>query len=145
MITIEWDDPGEQVRVGGVALGPGGGVPLPVPGRRQWVDREHLVSGCAQRRDPRTAVGLDTHYRLSRHLLRRQLSPRRRGVLGDQRVQPGDAFKALRQSCPHQPATILVLDLDVVMILSPVISDEQHPQQLLQIADTTQHPETPAT
>jgi len=48
-------------------------------------------------------------------------------VSGYQRVQPGDALQALRQPSPREPVTVLVLDLEIVVILSPVISNEQHP------------------
>jgi len=126
--TIEADDLGQHVSVTGVALCPRGGVPLPVTGRREWVDREHLVAGCAQRCDPRASVGLDTDDHLTGNLLRWQVGPLRWGVFGYQRVQPGDALQTLRQPGPGEPVTVLVLDLEIVVILSPVVSNEQHPE-----------------
>jgi len=48
-------------------------------------------------------------------------------MFGYQRVQPGDALQALRQPSPREPVTVLVLDLEIVVILSPVVSNEQHP------------------
>jgi hypothetical protein len=53
---------GQGVRVGRIALGPGYGVPLPVPGYLQRVDRVHPVAGGEQRPHPRTPVGLDAHH-----------------------------------------------------------------------------------
>ena len=57
--AVQPDDLGQQVRVGGIGLRARGGVPFPVAGHRHRVDREHLVAGRDQRRDPRAAVGLD--------------------------------------------------------------------------------------
>ena len=127
VITIEADNLGQHVSVTSVALCPRGGVPLPVARCRQWIDREHLVAGCAQRGDPWATVGLDTDDHLTGALLWRQVGPHRRGVLGHQRVQSGDALQALRQPDPCEPATVLILDLEIVVILSPVVSNEQHP------------------
>ena len=97
VVTIEANNLGQHVSVTGVALCPRGGVPLPVTRCREWVDREHLIAGCAQRGDPRATVGLDTDDHLTGNLLRWQVGPHRRGVSGYQRVQPGDALQALRQ------------------------------------------------
>lgn len=58
---------------------------------------------------------------------------------GDERVQPGDALQPLRQPGPGQPAATLVLQLDIVVILSPVVSDEQHPQQLPPVSGRQDH------
>jgi hypothetical protein len=49
---------------------------------------------------------------------------------GDQRVQPRHAVQALRKLRPSQPPAGLVNELDVVMVLGPVIPDEQHPPSL---------------
>ena len=38
--------------------------------------------------------------------------------------------QALRQPSPREPVTVLVLDLKIVVILSPVVSNEQHPATL---------------
>ena len=50
-------------------------------------------------------------------------------MISDQRVQPRDPGDPLRQPATNQPAPGLVDDLDVVMGLSPVITDEQHPDR----------------
>lgn len=71
-------------------------------------------------------VSLDTHDHLSSDLLQRQTDPARGSVFGHQCVYPGDALQSLRQPCPCEPSTLLVLDLEIVVILSLVISDEQH-------------------
>jgi len=124
MIAIKAHDLGQHVRITSVALGSRGGVPLPVPRRREWVDRGHPVASGPQRSHPRATVGLDPNDHLTRHLLGWQLRPRCRGVLGHQRVQPGDALQALWQPSPREPTPVLILKLDVVMVLSPVVSDE---------------------
>jgi len=46
-------------------------------------------------------------------------------VLTDQRVRPGDARDPLRQPGLAQPAAGLVLHLHIVVILGPVIPDQQ--------------------
>ena len=94
-------------------------MPLPVPGHLPRVDRVDRITGRAQRRDPQAPVGLDAGH----HLTRLGIWP---GELADQRVQPGDPGDPLRQPRPGQHLALLVLQLDVVMIFSPVIADEQH-------------------
>jgi hypothetical protein len=42
-------------------------------------------------------------------------------------MQAAYALQALRQPGPSESAAVLALDLDIMMILSPVVSDEQHP------------------
>jgi len=145
VVTIEAHDLGQHVGVTGVALRPRGGVPLPVTRCREWVDREHLIPGCAQRGDPRATVGLDTDDHLIGDVLWWQVGPRRRSVFGHQCVQPGDALQALRQPGPHEPTTVLVLKLHVVMIFSPVVSNEQHPATPSDSPTNHSTPETPAT
>jgi len=67
-------------------------------------------------------------------------------MFGHQRMQPGDAFQALSQPSPRQPSTFVVHKLDVVVIFSPVVSDEQQLQQPLGLGPArAQHPGTPAT
>ena len=140
MITIQPDDLRKHMSITGVGLGARRGVPLPVPRRGQRVDREHLITGRPQRRHPRAAVGLDPDDHPARDLLRRQIRPVRRGVLRDQRMQPGDALQTLRQPGLRQSPAGFVLDFDVVVVFGPVVPDEhQHPQQLLQARRTNGH------
>jgi hypothetical protein len=47
-------------------------------------------------------------------------------MISDQGVQRRDPSRALLEAAAHQPTTPLIDDLDVVVILGPVISDEQH-------------------
>ena len=126
VITIQPNDLGEDVSIAGIALGAGGGVPLPVPRRGQRVDREHLVAG-------RVAAPSPTGRGRSRS--RRTPGPRpphsgrsaqsAGACLGDHRVEPRDAFQTLRQAGPREPPPGFVLDLDVVVIFGPIVPDEQ--------------------
>ena len=86
MITIQPDDLRQDVRITRVALGAGGGMPLPIPRRGQRVDSEHLIAGRAERRHPRPAIGLDPDEHPTRDLLTWQIRPIRRSMLGDQRI-----------------------------------------------------------
>jgi hypothetical protein len=56
-------------------------------------------------------------------------------MLADHRVQPGDPGDPLGQPGLAQPATGLVLQFDVVVILGPVVS---HQQQQLPVLPTAQ-------
>ena len=94
-------------------------MPFPVPGHLPRIDRVDGIARRTQRRHPQAPVGLDA----DRHLTRLGV---RAGELADQRVQPGDPGDPFRQPRPGQHPARLVLHLDVVMIFSPVIADEQH-------------------
>jgi hypothetical protein len=84
--TVQAHDLGQHVRVTGITLRFRCGVPLPIARRRHRVDREHLVPGRDQRRDPRTTVGLDTDLDPSSRLTWLELGPLRRHRRSDQRV-----------------------------------------------------------
>ena len=116
----------QDMSISGVALGAGHAVPFPVPGRLQRVDREHRVPGRDQRGHPRTPVGLDPDRDLPGVVLVSVLAE----LLADHRVQPGDARHALRQPRLRQPPPGGVHQLDVMMVLGPVIPDKQ-PQRFL--------------
>jgi hypothetical protein len=47
-------------------------------------------------------------------------------VLADQGVQPGNPARPLGQSSARQHLAVIVDNLDIVMVLGPVISHEQH-------------------
>ena len=57
--------------------------------------------------------------------------PRAMGVggqvhAGDQPVQASDTIKTLRQPSARKPTPLLIRDLDVVMVLGPIVTHEQH-------------------
>lgn len=120
------DQVGQDVRVPGVALGSRHPTGLAGPGRLQRVDCVDLVTRRDQRSNPRAAVGLDP----DRHLARISILSGA-GVLGqeqpDHLVEPSDSRNPFRQAGFDQPLAGLILDLHIVVILSPVITDEQHP------------------
>ena len=108
----------QHVRVTSVALRPGHAVALPVAGGLQ---RVHRRTPCTRPRPgghPRATVCLDPdhHLRIVRVLAE---------LLPDQDVQPGHPCHALRQPPAGQHPALLVHQLHVVMILSPVIPHEQ--------------------
>jgi hypothetical protein len=111
---------GQHVCVGRVALGPGHREAFAVAGGLQRVDRVHRIPGGDQRLDPRTPVGFDPD---------RDLPASVSGGLAELRtdhgVQPGDARHAFGQPGLGQPVSGRVHQLDVVMVLGPVISHEQ--------------------
>jgi hypothetical protein len=51
-------------------------------------------------------------------------------VFADHRVQAGYARHALGKLRPAQHPTSLVLQLDVVVLFSPVVPDEQQPDSI---------------
>ena len=55
-------------------------------------------------------------------------------VLGDELVQPGQSSDPLRQPSPGQPPPALVLDLDVVVVLGPVITRNLAEKRLAAVA-----------
>ena len=97
-------------------------VPLAVPGHLQRVDREHPVAGRDQRRDPRATVGLDPDQHLP--------GPASSSAVGELRR----SARAAGRSRPRPPGSralpsrrpVVVLHLHVVVVLGPVIADEQH-------------------
>jgi hypothetical protein len=126
MRTVHTHDLGQHVRVPGIRLRPRRGVPLPVAGHRHRVDREHLVPSSDQRRHPLPAVGLDPDLHPRGHLTRLEIGPLLGEELGDQRMKASHPVQALGQPFTSQPAPLLIDDLHVVMVFSPVITDEQH-------------------
>jgi hypothetical protein len=102
-------------------------VPLPIPRDLHRVDREHHVPGRDQRLHPRAAVGLNADHHPPGRLVRFQVGPLLGQVLGDQRMQAGQPIQPFPKSGPSQPAAGVVDQLDIVMILGPVVPDEQHP------------------
>jgi hypothetical protein len=101
----------------GVALGAGHVVALPEPRHPQRVDRIDLVPGRDERQHPGATVSLDPDDDIRVVVIAK--------VFADHRVQPGDTRDAYRQLGPSQHPTRLVLQFDVVIVLRPVVSDEQ--------------------
>jgi hypothetical protein len=126
VVTVEPDDLGQQVRIGGIRLRPRCRVPFAVPGHRQRVDREHLVAGRDQGGDPGAAIGLDADLDQLLSLSGLKIGPLLGQMRGDQGVQGGDAVESLGQAPVGQPVALIIDDLDVVVVFGPVISYEQH-------------------
>ena len=105
-------------RPGGVAFGTRKVVALLEPRDLLGIEPEHLVASRRERLHPQPPVSLDRHHHLARITIGGQ-------VRGDQLMQPGDPGRALGQPPGGQLAARLVLDLHIVVILGPVISDEQ--------------------
>ena len=118
LMRVGADHVGQGVRVGGVALGAGHAVAFPVPGRLQRVHRVHRVAG-ARPAPPPTGRG--------RSRSRPAPRPRRRPRRAARR-----SSRAAGRSRPRPPAAApwpararLVHQLDIVMILRPIVSHEQ--------------------
>ena len=92
---------------------------LPISGCLQWIHRKHRVTGNQQRLHPRTSIRLDPDDHIGWFGVLWQ-------VVGDQRMQLRHARDTLRQPLFHQPLPGLVDHLDVVVVLGPIISNEQH-------------------
>ena len=84
---------GEQFGVAGIGLRSRDVVAIPVAGRCQRVDREHLVAGRGQGLHPQAPVGFDADDHLGGVL----------GMLGNQLVQPPDTGQAFGQPPRRQP------------------------------------------
>ncbi len=100
-----------------VPLAPGPAQPTrPVPGSD--IALTDLVAGRDQRLHPRAPVGLDPDHH-----------PGLVGILtelrADHRVQTGHARHTLGQLRPAQHPPRFVLQLDIVVLFGPVITDEQ--------------------
>ena len=92
---------------------------FPVAGHLHRIDRINQIAGGQQRLNPRAPFGLDP----DNHLIGLTIGVE---MLGHQLVQGGDAGQAIRQSPPDQKPARVILELDVVVGLSPIVADEQH-------------------
>ena len=106
---------GEQPGVAGVGLRASDMVALTVARRRARVDGVDVVAGRDQCRDPGAAVGLDADHDLA--------GPG--GVLCDQFVQCGDPRDALGQPPGGEALAGFVHELDVMVVLGPVVAHIQ--------------------
>ena len=102
MGSVQADHLGQQVRIGSIGLGSRGGVPLAVAGHRERVDREHLIAGRDQGRDPGPTVGLDADLHQASDLVGVAIDPVIWHLRSYQRVQPGDSLEPLGQPSPDQ-------------------------------------------
>ena len=87
-----------------------------IASHRQRVDRIELIARRHQGLHPQATIGFDADHDLGRRLR----------VISDQLMQRADTGQSLRQTspCDHRPR--LVHQMHIVMILCPVVSDEQH-------------------
>lgn len=97
-----------------------------VAGDRLRVQPVHGVPGRNQGTDPRASVGLDADHHLRGRLGRVQVGPLFGRMLGHQCMQLGHSGQALWQASSRQNPALFVDELDVVVVLGPVITYEQH-------------------
>jgi len=87
-----------------------------VAGRRQRIDRIHLVASRGQRPHPQATIGFCADDHVGGLL----------GMCGDQFVQLTNAGQSLGQPPRHQPLAGLTHQIHIVMLFGPVIADEDH-------------------
>jgi hypothetical protein len=73
MRPVQPDALSQQMRIRGIRLRPRRGMPLPIPGHLQRVDREHHIASRQQRLHPRPTLGLNTDQHLIRFSCRIQM------------------------------------------------------------------------
>jgi hypothetical protein len=113
----------QGVRISGITFRARDAAPLPVTGHPQRVDRTHPIPRRDQRTHPRATIGLNPDRHLCRVTILLQM-------LGDQLMQPGDPGDPFLQPGLSQHSTRLVLELDVMVLLSPVVPHEQQTRPL---------------
>jgi len=96
MRAVQPHNLGQHMRISGIRLRPRRGVPLPIPGHRHGIDREHLIAGSDQRLHPLATVGLDPDLHPRRSLTRPELGPLVRHELTNQRMQTNDPVQPFR-------------------------------------------------
>jgi hypothetical protein len=117
VVAVGADQVSQDLGVPPVRLGSRGPMAFPVAAGRQRVDRHHLVARRHQRPDQQPTVQLDTDDHL------RRLAD----VVGDQRVQLGEAGDPIGHppAAEHHPG--LVQHAHLVVGLGPVHADKDHP------------------
>jgi hypothetical protein len=103
-------------------------VPLPIPGRRHRVGREHPIAGGDQRRRPRTPLRLDFHPICGTDSPGPDGSCRYPAIRACNLVIPSSPSENRRRA-RLRPS--LVDDLDIVVALYSVITHEQHARLLV--------------
>ena len=111
---------GQHLGVAGIGLRARDVVAVAIAGHRQRVDRVHLIAGRDQRLDPQAAIGLDPDHDLA-------------GFLGVSATSSWNARIPSSPSGSRRAASRarLVHQMDVVMVLCPVVSDEDQCDRLL--------------
>ena len=94
---------------------------FPVARHRHRVDGVDLVAGAHQRPYEQPPVGLGSYYHVA-GLLR---------IARHQGVEPGHALYAFGEPGSLQPAAITISELYVVMVLSPIMTNEHLAQLCL--------------
>lgn len=100
-----------------VALRPRGPLPIPITINRLRVERVDLITGIHERSDKQTPVSFRTDDDLTG--VRRMVS--------HELVELGDAVEAFGESSRGPERSGFVHQRDVVVVIGPVVSNEQHP------------------
>lgn len=82
-----------------------------------------MIARSQKRLHPASAVSFDPDH----HLIRSGAAGQ---VLGEQPMQLADTCNPFREPAAGQPSTRLVLNLNIVMGLSPIVTNEQQPRLL---------------
>jgi hypothetical protein len=124
VVAIETGQLCEDPGVAGIGLRPGAREPLPIPRRRQRVDRQHRVARRDHRPDEQAAIGLRRDHHLGRVL----------DVTGHRSMEPGHTLDPLGQPTSSEASAIAVLHEHVMVSLGP----EGGPYRLEQAAYSTE-------
>ena len=90
-----------------------------MPGGQFRVHPEHHIPSRDQRTNPRPPIGLDPDHHLARPVVIGQ-------ELRDQFVQFHHPRDALCDPFTGQHPALIVLDLQIMMVFGPVVTNEQH-------------------
>jgi hypothetical protein len=112
---------GQHFRVRRVRLAARHPMAVAVTVDRLGVDGEHLIARGHQRPHEQPAIGLSAHHHLGGII----------DELNDQRVEPGDTLHPLLQPRRRQPLAVSIEHHNVVVILRPVMPNEDQRHLLL--------------
>jgi hypothetical protein len=110
---------GQHPGVTRIRLRARGREPLPIPRRGHRVHGQHRVPGRHQRPHEQTPIGLRGDHDIGRTL----------HVARDQFMEPGHALDPFGQPATRQPAALAVLDMNVMVGLSPVVTNKHCPHR----------------